>query len=842
MKRLLLSLLNWFIIFFPAAHAQKPVMELTFTARYYGQYVPLDSIYIENLTQGGNTMLYYPDTVLLLDYLIGISKNPTSNVGGFVVMQNHPNPFSEQTSISIIMPEAGHLQVSVLNLLGQKVAFFEKSLSAGNHSFVFYPGDEKQYLLAATVNGATKSIKMVYINHHSCKSAQLIYQGSGAIQTGLKSSLGINGFGFSFGDQLRFIGYAGTPSDIGGSDVIEATPVGNENYLFKIVEGLPCHGKPTVTYEGKTYTTVQIENQCWFKQNLNVGTMIPGIQNQTNNSILEKFCFDNLESICDEYGGLYQWDEIMNYSTQQGTQGICPEGWHIPANSEWITLSESLFGEYTAGGKMKEAGNLHWNLPNFGATNESGFTGLPASSRSSNGTFSYLGYFGAFWSSTEDGADYAWQRNLNYNYGTLGNFHMSKSIGYSVRCLMDVGFPTIPVVNSVLPINVTQTTAISGGEVVYDGGTDVIARGVCWSTITYPTIADSHTLDGMGVGSFISQISGITPNTQYFLRAYAINSVGTVYGIQYSFTTYGSGVGEHCPGIPNISYGGQTYNTVQIGTQCWLKENLNIGTMINGNLEQTNNNLLEKYCYYNDPTNCAVYGGLYQWDEMMKYTTQQGSQGICPENWHLPTDEEISLLTDFLGGENVAGGKLKEAGILHWASPNNGATNESGFSLLPGGERHLSSYFFSIRGECNWWSSTIRDAIYAWHRVIVADTTAVYRHFGQRNSGFSVRCLKNINSSTFPTVTTSGITNITQTTATGGGKVTNDGVAKVTACGICWSTSQNPTIADGHTEGGTETFVGNLTGLKPNTPYYVRAYATNSVGTAYGDELSFIPL
>ena len=124
---------------------------------------------------------------------------------------------------------------------------------------------------------------------------------------------------------------------------------------------------------------------------------------------------------------------------------------------------------------------------------------------------------------------------------------------------------------------------------------------------------------------------------------------------------------------------GQTYNSVQIGTQCWMAENLNIGEMINGSEEMTDNGVIEKYCYDNDPANCETYGGLYQWNEMMEYTTTPGVQGICPTDWHLPSDGEWTTLTDFLGGESVAGGKMKETGTVHWRTPNIGATNESGF-------------------------------------------------------------------------------------------------------------------------------------------------------------------
>ncbi|MBI4648201.1 MAG: hypothetical protein HY738_16860 [Bacteroidia bacterium] len=132
------------------------------------------------------------------------------------------------------------------------------------------------------------------------------------------------------------------------------------------------------------------------------------------------------------------------------------------------------------------------------------------------------------------------------------------------------------------------------------------------------------------------------------------------------------------------------YNTVLIGTQCWMAENLNFGTMINsttGGQFQTDNAVIEKYCYSNNSANCSTYGGLYEWNEMMQYNPSDAgnpgtTQGICPSGWHIPTDAELTTLTDYLGGESVAGGKMKEIGTTHWTSPNTGATNESGCTAL----------------------------------------------------------------------------------------------------------------------------------------------------------------
>ncbi|MFH1160248.1 MAG: FISUMP domain-containing protein [bacterium] len=200
--------------------------------------------------------------------------------------------------------------------------------------------------------------------------------------------------------------------------------------------------------------------------------------------------------------------------------------------------------------------------------------------------------------------------------------------------------------------------------------------------------------------------------------------------------------GGPCPGTPTISYGGKTYNTVQIGTQCWFKENLNIGTRINSNVEQTNNGIVEKYCYDNLESNCGVYGGLYQWNEMMQYVITPGVQGICPPGWHIPTDEEWTTLTTYLGGESVAGGKMKETGFNHWQSPNTGATNISGFTALPGGYCNIFGTFSYVTTYANYSSSSEYSAQNAYTRYLSHSNSLVGRNNDYKNNAFEVRCLK----------------------------------------------------------------------------------------------------
>jgi uncharacterized protein (TIGR02145 family) len=203
--------------------------------------------------------------------------------------------------------------------------------------------------------------------------------------------------------------------------------------------------------------------------------------------------------------------------------------------------------------------------------------------------------------------------------------------------------------------------------------------------------------------------------------------------------------GEPCPGIPTVNYAGVIYNTVQIGSQCWLRENLRVGSMVPGSQEQTDNSLVEKYCYDNILANCTEYGGLYLWDEMMKYDIYS-EQGICPVGWHVPRDDEWWTLTYYLGDEMVTGGKMKEAGYTHWNLPNIGATNESGFTALPSGERNTSSSneFLSLGFNAMFWSSTpILESEVSYHRGITYGYPKIYGNLYGHSIGLSVRCIKN---------------------------------------------------------------------------------------------------
>ena len=185
--------------------------------------------------------------------------------------------------------------------------------------------------------------------------------------------------------------------------------------------------------DGNAYPTVLIGTQCWMAKNLNVGIQVTSAQ--TNNGIIEKICFDDNSANCVIYGGLYQWNEVMQYTTTEGTQGICPNGWYVPTYDDYVILINYLGGESVAGGKMKEAGTSHWVSPNT-ATNSSGFTALPSGRWDyQNDTFWDLGYNTSFRTSTEDWSGYSYSVYLGGNSVWLEE--INNPYGYSVRCICD---------------------------------------------------------------------------------------------------------------------------------------------------------------------------------------------------------------------------------------------------------------------------------------------------------------------------------------------------------------------------------------------------------------------
>ena len=294
--------------------------------------------------------------------------------------------------------------------------------------------------------------------------------------------------------------------------------------------------------------------------------------------------------------------------------------------------------------------------------------------------------------------------------------------------------PTKPVLTTSSISQITDVTAICGGNITSDGGSSIIARGVCWNTSQYPTTANNKTTDGNGTGTFSSSLTGLAQDSKYYVRAYATNSVGTMYGNEQSFNT--AKVEKTV-----IDVDGNVYNILKIGIQTWMIENLkttkyNDGTLITNITDNTvwSNLTTGAYCWYNNGISYKnTYGAMYNW-----YSVKTGK--LAPTGWHVPTDADWEVLTTFLGGDSIAGAKLKEAGTSHWNAPNLGATNEVGFNALPGGYRNTEFVAISVFGY--WWSATEISSTNAWYRYMRCDDKLMRRINYTKSSGFSVRCIK----------------------------------------------------------------------------------------------------
>jgi uncharacterized protein (TIGR02145 family) len=284
--------------------------------------------------------------------------------------------------------------------------------------------------------------------------------------------------------------------------------------------------------------------------------------------------------------------------------------------------------------------------------------------------------------------------------------------------------------------------ASGGGFIDKFNGPAITAKGICWGNHPAPDTSDFTTYDGYGSKDFTSQMTGLLPDTRYFVRAYARNRSGISYGEEISFTT-----AKEPPYGTVVDKEGHLYQTVTIGNQEWMAENLVTAFYSNGDpipnfpgtWSWSEPNNTGAWCdYYNSPSYSKVYGKLYNW-----YAVAD-PRNVCPTGWHVPSNNDFIMLSDYLGGLQIAGGKLKETGTDHWKSPNTGATNETGFTFLPSPERFGSGNFiyeFS-RGSGYLWTSTSAYRTIAWAWFVLNNSGAIFNYTMDRTYGLPVRCIK----------------------------------------------------------------------------------------------------
>ena len=587
--------------------------------------------------------------------------------------------------------------------------------------------------------------------------------------------------------------------------------------------------------DGQEYRYVEIGDQTWMAENLNYETASGS------------WIYDDNPVLGDIYGRLYDWNTAVA-DDHGNNQDICPDGWHLPSDNEWqelekfIGMSESdaiLTGwrGSNQGGILKMTGTEYWNAPNTSATNDYLFSALGGGARNNTGNpadhiTSHLKEKAFFWTATESDANSAYERRFAYDEGRIFRESGNPKInGMSVRCVK----------------------GIPGDGLITDFGADptsgdypLIVKFTDMST-GHPT-SWSWDFNGDGVEDSDEQNPEwcfIHPG-DYSVKLTIGNGTNSDEKLKPDYIH----VNEWTGPTMTDQRDGKAYKTVQIGDQTWMAENLAYLPEVN---PRSVGSFYDPYYYVygyegTDVTaakatdNYAIYGVLYN----CKAATIE-----CPSGWHLPSDEEWKTMEEYLGMDSSeadellwrnsgdVGKKLKSNSSL-WINEGHG-DNSSGFNALPSGYRHNEGSIGHIGDLVKFWSPIPGWSQLACGRNVSFNNDGVYRETRHHSShGFSVRCVKNVES-VEPVVSTIQTSDITNNSAQSGGNVTDEGSSPVTTRGVCWSTNSNPTIADNITTdgSGTGSYTSSITGLSANTTYYVRAYATNNVGTGYGAEESF---
>ncbi|MEI6091522.1 MAG: FISUMP domain-containing protein [bacterium] len=491
-----------------------------------------------------------------------------------------------------------------------------------------------------------------------------------------------------------------------------------------------------ITYTPENYESIRISSQVWTTTNLNVdhycnGDPIPQVQDPAEWAKLTTgaWCYhNNITEMGAVYGKLY------NFYAVNDPRGLAPEGWHIASDDEWMVLEsylgiddnelnlEGWRGGYE-GGKLKEAGYTHWKNLNIGASDITKFTALPGGMRDENGVFRNADYEGNWWSSTQSSSTKGWYRSLLGKEGGIERSQSGCRAGFSVRCIKSEDYNT-PVITSISPliVKIGEIVTINGsGFGGFQGASIVSINSSPIPISTYINWSYNQIQILIPTGTVPGKLTVTANNIESNPITLYIYEKGTVQDID-----------------------GNIYNTVKIGNQWWTAENLKVKHYNNGDAiyeEPDSNNWKDltygATCYYdNDLANLATYGRFYNWFAI------KDERGLAPKGWHIPTDEEWQTLYNYLGGDMIAGGRLKEKGLAHWSSPNLAASDIIDFTGLPGGCRYMEGVYMSITYSAFWWSSSINENGNIGYFSLRHNYPSINWHIFDQQGGCSVRCVK----------------------------------------------------------------------------------------------------
>lgn len=398
----------------------------------------VETVEVVNLTNCTSIEVQGNSSLNLSDYPVGAEE-----LGSFEsnLIQSCPNPFDNYTNIEFYISENDKVKILISDIAGKIVAEYSREMIPGVHSFEFTANSLGMYFISVSGTNFVHTSKVMCISNSSQK-AQLIYKEQVTTQFVKKShkSGSSKDFSFTEGDMLKLIGISG---DYASVMIVE--PTVSETYTFNFAV---C-----TDYDENNYAVVQIGGQIWMAENLKTthysdGSEILLVEDDTDWGELEDnnddkaYCYYDIEGneTGEIYGALYTWAAASNGETSEtnpsGIQGACPSGWHLPSDAEWTELTEYLIGN--AGGKLKSACTSLWNAPNTGATNETGFSALPAGGRYYNtGSFSGEGSYCDFWSATQSSETYVWWRVFYFADAGFYRGTNYKSSGFPVRCVLD---------------------------------------------------------------------------------------------------------------------------------------------------------------------------------------------------------------------------------------------------------------------------------------------------------------------------------------------------------------------------------------------------------------------
>ena len=528
-----------------------------------------------------------------------------------------------------------------------------------------------------------------------------------------------------------------------------------DGFAFTVAKNNTCYVRAVRTFfktvipycadiDGNIYDTVHFGSQIWFRENLktsryNDGAPIPKVTSNTTWGTLTSpaFCWWNNDSASNLYRGAY----YNRYAASQPK--LCPTGWRVPSDEDWkkfemymgLTQAEAnATGSRGSNQGSKMAGeNSMWlsgvikNDPDFGV---SGFMGLPYGYRYHNtGNFDNNGTYASWWSS--DG----WNRYLQNVSKKIQRLNNDARIGMTVRCMRDsCSAPDI---------------ANAGSDQLNIPGTN------CQLSANNPT-------SGIGLWSLISgnggNISNITsPNSSFS------GITGQIYILVWGISNF---CGQKNTDTVTVSFAplsaplydidGNSYDTVHIGTQVWMKENLRVSRYRNGdpipsvtNSSTWSNLSSGAWCWYNHDSVAynQLYGKLYNWHTMVD------SRQVCPTGWHAPSDAEWKALEMYLGMTQAQvdsslhrgtteGGKLKSTGTTQWHAPNTGATNQVNFTALPSGYAGINQEFGGLGIQSTFWTSTNVNTSTSYNRTIRYDMSTISRSNSTKTAGYAIRCVK----------------------------------------------------------------------------------------------------